>query len=74
MKLSLMLLADPNYSLCDYKAGFAILYPLVRWTRKAVESSRFQIRTYHAFLWQAEKDNKICSSAFFLGQSCALAV
>lgn len=41
-----MLLADPNYSLYDYEAGFAILYPLISWTTKAAESSSFQIRTF----------------------------
>lgn len=62
-----MLLADPNYSLYDYKAGCAIPYPFIRGTRKAAESSSFQIRTYHAFLWQAENGNKICFLPFFLG-------
>lgn len=61
-----MLLVDPNYSLYDYKAGFAIPYPLIRWTRMAAESSSFQIRTYHA-LWQAENYNKVCYLPFFLG-------
>lgn len=75
MKLSFMLLAAPKCSLYDYKAGVAIPYTLIRWTRKAAESCSFQIMTYHASLWQAGNDNKICYlQFFFLGQSCPLAL
>lgn len=70
-----MLLADPKCSLYDYKAGAAIPYTLIRWTRKAAESSSFQIMTYHASLWQAGNDSKICYlQLFFLGRSCPLAI
>lgn len=62
-----MLLVGPNYSLSDYKAGFAIPYSLIRRTRKAAESSSFQIRTHHAFLLQAENGNETCYLPFFLG-------
>lgn len=75
MKLSLLLLADPKCSLYDYKAGAAIPYTLIRWTRKAAESSSFQIMAYHTSLWQAGNDSKIVIySFFFLGQSCPLAI
>lgn len=59
MKLSFMLLAALKCSLYDCKAGVAIPYTLIRWTRKAAESSSFQIMTYHASLWQTGNDNKI---------------
>lgn len=65
MKLSLLLLADPKCSLYDYKAGAAIPYTLIRWTRKAAESSSFQIMAYHTSLWQAGNDSKIVIYSFF---------
>jgi len=67
MKFSLMLLVNLNYSLYDHKTGFAILYTLIRWTRKATGSSSFLIRMYRALLWQAENVNKICYLLFFFG-------
>lgn len=54
MKLCFMLLANLKCSLSDYKAGAAIPYTLIRWTRNAAESSNFQIMTYHASLWQQD--------------------
>lgn len=66
MKLSHILLVDPSYFLDDYKAGFAIPYSLIRWTKMAAESTSFQIRTYHA-LWQAKNNNKVCCLPFFCG-------
>lgn len=61
-----MLLADPKCSLYDYKAGAAIPYTLIRWTRKAAVSSNFQIMTYHASLWQ-EMIARFVIYSFFLG-------
>lgn len=71
MKLCFMLLANLKCSLSDYKAGAAIPYTLIRWTRKAAESSNFQIMTYHASLWQQDL---LFTFFFFLGQSCPLAI
>lgn len=62
-----MLLVDQKYSLCGYKAVFAIPYSLIKRTKMAAESSGFQIRTYYTFLQQAEKDNKPCCLKFLLG-------
>lgn len=67
MKSGLMLLVDQKYSLCGYKAVFAIPYSLIKRTKMAAESSGFQIRTYYTFLQQAEKDNKPCCLKFLLG-------